>query len=287
MNRTPYNAPGLLLWYRDGGYTFNALDANKFDPPSIGSKGETLLVDAHYEPERRRGEAAEVDPSLLNNLNSRVQAMDAAFGPVGRYPFRACIAPGRRAVRPVVQRVRAPPAGSARSPTRRRGTRAWSTGPTSTRRRRCSSGTSTRRSWCRRATGRSTRRGSSTRNGRLVRDLFGEPRRRRARARHGQSGGRATGRLGRQRPGHDGGPVARRAGAGAAAARPQPKAIVRIRPGRAAARLRRTPQPPPQPGRPGDRAVDGGADRLLGADQDEVGAGAGDGGVEQLAGEDR
>ena len=93
MNRTPYNAPGLLLWYRDGGYTFNTLDAHNFDPPSIGSKGETLLVDAHYEPERRRGEAAEVDPSLLNNLSSRVQAMDAAFGPVGRYPFRSCLGP--------------------------------------------------------------------------------------------------------------------------------------------------------------------------------------------------
>jgi immune inhibitor A len=94
VNRTPYNAPGLLLWYRDGQYTFNALSLHDFDPPSLGAKGQTLLVDAHYEPERRRGEAAAVDPSPLDNLSNRVQAMDAAFGWVGRYPFRACVAPG-------------------------------------------------------------------------------------------------------------------------------------------------------------------------------------------------
>jgi immune inhibitor A len=94
VNRTPYNAPGLLLWYRDERYPFNDLSSHNFDPPSIGAKGQLLLVDAHYEPERRRGEAADVDPSGLNNLDNRIQAMDAAFGWVGRYPFRACVAPG-------------------------------------------------------------------------------------------------------------------------------------------------------------------------------------------------
>ena len=94
VNRTPYNAPGLLLWYRDEQYTSNALDANNFNPPSIGAKGQLLLVDAHYEPERRSGAAAAADPSLLKNLSSRQQAMDAAFGPVGRYSFSSCLPRG-------------------------------------------------------------------------------------------------------------------------------------------------------------------------------------------------
>ena len=50
-----------------------------------------LLVDAHYEPARFRGAAAEANPSLLDNLSSRQQAMDVAFGKVGRYPFTACV----------------------------------------------------------------------------------------------------------------------------------------------------------------------------------------------------
>ena len=69
----------------------NDLANNLFDPPSIGSKGTVLLVDAHYEPARFRGAAAEANPSLLDNLSSRQQASDVAFGKVGRYPFTACV----------------------------------------------------------------------------------------------------------------------------------------------------------------------------------------------------
>ena len=50
-----------------------------------------LLVDAHYEPARFRGAAAAANPSLLDNLGSRQQANDVAFGKVGRYPFSACV----------------------------------------------------------------------------------------------------------------------------------------------------------------------------------------------------
>ena len=92
VNRTPYNAPGLLLWYRDERYTFNAPDGSLFHPPSVGPKGLLLLVDAHFEPERRRGTAAEIDPDALDNLGSRQQAGDAAFGPIGRRQFRDCVA---------------------------------------------------------------------------------------------------------------------------------------------------------------------------------------------------
>ena len=41
-------------------------------------------------PEHYTGAAAEANPSLLDALPGRQQANDAAFGPVGRYPFQAC-----------------------------------------------------------------------------------------------------------------------------------------------------------------------------------------------------
>ncbi len=91
VSRTPYNAPGLLIWHRDQSHSINDLSNNLFDPPSIGSKGTVLLVDAHYDPERFRGAAAAANPSLLDNLGSRQQASDVAFGRVGRYPFRDCV----------------------------------------------------------------------------------------------------------------------------------------------------------------------------------------------------
>ncbi len=90
VKRTPYNAPGLLIWQRDASNSFNDISNNLFDPPSIGSKGTVLLVDAHYEPARLSGKAAEANPSGLDNLASRQQANDVAFGKVGRYPFTYC-----------------------------------------------------------------------------------------------------------------------------------------------------------------------------------------------------
>ena len=47
---TPYNAPGMLLWYRDSTYSNNDVADHLSEPPSIGSKGTVLLVDAHSEP---------------------------------------------------------------------------------------------------------------------------------------------------------------------------------------------------------------------------------------------
>ena len=87
---TPYNAPGMVLWYRDAGFSNNDEANHLTDPPSIGAKGTVLVVDAHPNPEHFRGAAAEANPSLLDALPGRQQAMDAAFGRVGRYPFQAC-----------------------------------------------------------------------------------------------------------------------------------------------------------------------------------------------------
>jgi immune inhibitor A len=87
---TPYNAPGMLLWYRDAAYSLNDEGNHLTDPPSIGAKGTVLVVDAHPDPEHYRGAAAEANPSLLDALPARQQASDAAFGPVGRWPFQAC-----------------------------------------------------------------------------------------------------------------------------------------------------------------------------------------------------
>jgi immune inhibitor A len=90
VNFTPYNAPGMILWYRDSAYSLNDEANHLVDPPSIGSKGTVLVVDSHPNPEHYRGAAAEANPSLLDALPARQQTMDAAFGPVGRYPFQAC-----------------------------------------------------------------------------------------------------------------------------------------------------------------------------------------------------
>jgi immune inhibitor A len=84
VNRTPYNAPGMLIWHRDASHSFNDINNNLFDAPSIGAKGQTLLVDSHFNPRRLRGAAAAANPSLLDNLNSRAQAQDVAFGPTKR-----------------------------------------------------------------------------------------------------------------------------------------------------------------------------------------------------------
>ena len=90
VDRLPYNAPGILVWQRDSAYTFNDINSHLFDGPSIGAKGQVLLVDAHFNPARLRGAAAKANPSLLDNLQARAQTNDVAFGPVSRRPFRYC-----------------------------------------------------------------------------------------------------------------------------------------------------------------------------------------------------
>ncbi len=90
VNRLPYNAPGMLVWQRDSAYSFNDINSHQFDGPSIGAKGQVLLVDAHFNPARLRGAAAKANPSLLDNLSPRAQSNDVAFGPVSRRPFKYC-----------------------------------------------------------------------------------------------------------------------------------------------------------------------------------------------------
>ena len=36
---TPYNAPGMLLWYRDSAYSLNDVADHLSEPPSIGVEG--------------------------------------------------------------------------------------------------------------------------------------------------------------------------------------------------------------------------------------------------------
>ena len=111
--RTPYNAPGLLIWHRDQSHSINDLANNLFDPPSIGSKGTVLLVDSHYEPARLRGRGGRGQPEpdwTTSRPGSR--PADVAFGPVGRYPFRYCVPdPRRRRVRRRLQQLRHPQPG--------------------------------------------------------------------------------------------------------------------------------------------------------------------------------
>jgi immune inhibitor A len=59
--------------------------------PSGGAKGGLLIVDSHFDPLRRSGAAAALDPSALKNLPSRPQSSNAAFGLQPTYAFNECI----------------------------------------------------------------------------------------------------------------------------------------------------------------------------------------------------
>jgi immune inhibitor A len=92
VQRVPYNAPGMLVWYRDIQYgNVNNTTGNLAALPSYGAKGGLLMVDSHFDPLRRTGEAAAHDPSPLDNIQSRPQAANAAFGVQNTYPFRECL----------------------------------------------------------------------------------------------------------------------------------------------------------------------------------------------------
>ncbi|WP_117215046.1 immune inhibitor A domain-containing protein [Allorhizocola rhizosphaerae] len=92
VERIKYNAPGMLVWYRDTTYgDANHITANVTALPSVGSKGALLLVDSHFDPLRRTGEAAAKDPTTLKNLASRPQSSNVAFSKRPTYPFRECL----------------------------------------------------------------------------------------------------------------------------------------------------------------------------------------------------
>ena len=59
MEKVKYNAPGMLVWYRDTSYgNDNHVTSDVFGLPSLGSKGGLLLVDSHFDPMRHTGVAA-------------------------------------------------------------------------------------------------------------------------------------------------------------------------------------------------------------------------------------
>jgi immune inhibitor A len=96
VEKVRYNAPGMLVWYRDTTYgNTNHVTANLTALPSGGAKGGLLIVDSHFDPLRRAGEAATKDPGALKNLPSRPQSSNAAFTLQPTYPFQECLeAPG-------------------------------------------------------------------------------------------------------------------------------------------------------------------------------------------------
>ena len=92
VEKLQYNAPGALVWYRDTTYgSSNQIRTNETALPSFGAKGGLLLVDSHFDPLRRTGTAADVDPTTLNNMPSRAQSSNVAFGLTPTYPFTECI----------------------------------------------------------------------------------------------------------------------------------------------------------------------------------------------------
>ncbi len=92
VEKIKYNAPGMLVWYRDTAYgTQNWVGSNLTNLPSGGAKGGLLIVDSHFEPLRRTGAAAAIDPTTLKNLPSRPQSSNAAFTLQPTYPFKECV----------------------------------------------------------------------------------------------------------------------------------------------------------------------------------------------------
>ncbi|NUR74241.1 MAG: protease, partial [Hamadaea sp.] len=92
VEKVKYNAPGMLLWYRDTTYgTDNWPTANITALPSGGSKGGLLIVDSHFDPLRRTGVGASKDTTTLKNLPSRPNSSNAAFTLQPTYPFKECI----------------------------------------------------------------------------------------------------------------------------------------------------------------------------------------------------
>ncbi|MGI5525066.1 immune inhibitor A domain-containing protein [Micromonospora sp. CA-259024] len=92
VDRFSYNAPGMLVWYRDTALgDVNHVTGQMTALPSYGAKGGLLIVDSHFDPYRRTGEAAVKDPSVTDNLPSRPQSANAAFSLQRTYPFTECL----------------------------------------------------------------------------------------------------------------------------------------------------------------------------------------------------
>ncbi|MER7586778.1 immune inhibitor A domain-containing protein [Micromonospora sp. NPDC127501] len=92
VDRISYNAPGMLVWYRDTALgDVNHVTGQMTALPSYGAKGGLLIVDSHFDPLRRTGEAAVKDPSVTDNLPSRPQSSNAAFTLQRTYPFTECL----------------------------------------------------------------------------------------------------------------------------------------------------------------------------------------------------
>ncbi|MFD6447296.1 immune inhibitor A domain-containing protein [Promicromonospora sp. NPDC060204] len=91
VEKVAYNAPGMLVWYRDTTYgNANLVLSNLSALPSAGPKGGLLLVDSHFDP-LRRDDSATPDTSALKNVPSRAQSSNVAFGLKPTYPFTECI----------------------------------------------------------------------------------------------------------------------------------------------------------------------------------------------------
>ncbi|MET7747471.1 immune inhibitor A domain-containing protein [Micromonospora sp. NPDC005367] len=92
VDRISYNAPGMLVWYRDTALgDVNHVTGQLTSLPSYGAKGGLLIVDSHFDPLRRKGAAAVKDPSVTDNLPSRPQSSNAAFSLKPTYPFQECL----------------------------------------------------------------------------------------------------------------------------------------------------------------------------------------------------
>ena len=78
---------GLLMWYNNTYYTDNEVWSYLFDDPSLGPKGNTLVIDSHPEPYRDPHWVAYGFDNEGGNVTHRSQMRDAPFTLQDTVPF--------------------------------------------------------------------------------------------------------------------------------------------------------------------------------------------------------
>jgi len=88
VSRIPYNMPAALLYYRDTKYGATyAMAPNRYDPPSIGSKYQLLVVDQNWEPMRIFSGTVGSPDAYEGYWTGRISSYDAGLTLQASEPF--------------------------------------------------------------------------------------------------------------------------------------------------------------------------------------------------------
>jgi len=80
VTRIPYNMPAALLYYRDTQYgSTYAMGPNQYDPPSVGSKYQLLIVDQNWDPMRIFSGTVGSPDAYMGYWSGRISSYDAGL----------------------------------------------------------------------------------------------------------------------------------------------------------------------------------------------------------------